>query len=78
MSKESDEEWGALTTEELRFVESLLFDARRAAGKLETMYLRREVEPRAELDRFIQRRGEYLTAQMRLRGLLRPGEDNDE
>ena len=38
-----------LTEEESDLIEGLIFDAKRAANKIQAMYLRREVEPRLEL-----------------------------
>ena len=49
-------------TEEADLIEGLIFDAKRAANKLQTMYLRREVEPRLELDRLVEQRDLYLEA----------------
>ncbi len=51
-----------LTEEEAELIEGLIFDAKRAANKLKTMYLRREVEPRLELDRLVEQRDMYLNA----------------
>ena len=51
-----------LTEEEARLIEGLIFDAKRAASKLQTMYLRHEVEPRLELDRLVEQRDLYLEA----------------
>ena len=45
-----------LTKEEARLIEGLIFDAKRAASKLQTMYLRHEVEPRCELDSLVEQR----------------------
>lgn len=56
-----------LTKEEARLIEGLIFDAKRAASKLQTMYLRHEVEPRCELDSLVEQRDEYLKAQEILR-----------
>jgi len=51
-----------LTEEEAELIEGLIFDAKRAANKLHTMYLRHEVEPRLELDRLVEQRDVYLEA----------------
>ena len=51
-----------LTEEEAELIEGLIFDAKRAAGKLKTMYLRDEVEPRLQLDRLVDQRDLYLKA----------------
>jgi hypothetical protein len=56
-----------LTEEEATLIEGLIFDAKRAASKLQTMYLRDEVEPRLELDRLVEQRDLYLKAQKILR-----------
>jgi hypothetical protein len=56
-----------LTEEEARLIEGLIFDAKRAASKLQTMYLRNEVEPRLQLDRLVEQRDLYLEAQKILR-----------
>ena len=56
-----------LTEEEATLIEGLIFDAKRAASKLRTMYLRDEVEPRLELDRLVEQRDLYLKAQKILR-----------
>tara|TARA_R100000789_G_scaffold69204_1_gene64875 strand:- start:415 stop:699 length:285 start_codon:yes stop_codon:yes gene_type:complete len=56
-----------LTEEEAALIEGLIFDAKRAASKLHTMYLRSEIEPRLELDRLVEQRDLYLKAQKILR-----------
>jgi hypothetical protein len=56
-----------LTEEEAALIEGLIFDAKRAASKLHTMYLRDEVEPRLELDRLVEQRDLFLEAQKILR-----------
>ena len=56
-----------MTEEEATLIEGLIFDAKRAASKLHTMYLRSEIEPRLELDRLVEQRDLYLKAQKILR-----------
>ena len=60
-----------LTTEEAKLIEGLIFDAKRCAGKLKTMYMRDEVEPRLELDRVVEQHPLYLEAQRMLRRKMR-------
>jgi hypothetical protein len=66
-----------LTTEEAKLIEGLIFDAKRCAGKLKTMYLRDEVEPRLELDRVVEQRGMYLEAQEILRRKMKMSGANE-
>jgi hypothetical protein len=56
----------------ITLIEGLIFDAKRAASKLQTMYLRHEVEPRLQLDRLVGQRDLFLEAHQILCEAMKP------